>query len=285
MEGLLTIVLLSSLEPAMADRKPRLTRETAQIGRDPIEVHIYTPRNCERGSGPLLLVFAGYERNAEDYLRRVRRAARAHCMTVFAPEFDRERFPRDLYQLAGVTRQSVKTGNENCMGTVLKQLLDWARAYEGRSDAPYILFGHSAGAQMLTRVAAYCPPLEPARIVLANPSAYVSPSLIEPMPYGLRGYINVKESEDRLRQYLALPITIYLGSEDHGAELLDESAPARRQGRNRFERGQRTYLTALEIAKIRGWGFNWRLVIAQGVGHSSKEMLRAPELPQALGLE
>jgi hypothetical protein len=50
----------------------------------------------------------------------------------------------------------------------------------------------------------------------------------------------------------------------------------------RFARGKATYAAGREMANTRGWAFNWRLVVAKGVGHSSKGMLRAEEMSAAL---
>jgi len=51
----------------------------------------------------------------------------------------------------------------------------------------------------------------------------------------------------------------------------------------RFARGQATYATGCEMAVARGWAFNRRLVVAKGVGHSSRGMLRAAEMSTAVG--
>lgn len=254
--------------------------EMAQIGSEAIEVHTYRPRGCN--SAGLMFIFPGYERNAHGYMRRARRIARAECLTIFAPEMDQERFPRSRYQRAGVMKNGRASLDETCMGLFLRRLLDWARRLEKRPDAPYVLFGHSAGAQLLSRVAAYCPMQAPSRIILANPSSYVAPSLIEPAPYGFGGILDVREREERLRDYLAQPVTIYLGDADLGDFRLDETVAANRQGLTRFARGQATYAAGREMANTRGWAFNWRLVVAKGVGHSSKGMLRADEMASAL---
>lgn len=255
--------------------------ELAQIGSETIEVYTYRPQDCTGGG--LMFIFPGYERNARGYMRRARQIARAECLTIFAPEMDQERFPRSRYQRAGVTKDGRASLDETCMGLFLRRLLDWARRLEKRPDAPYVLFGHSAGAQLLSRVAAYCPLPSPARIILANPSSYVAPSLIEQTPYGFGGILDVREREERLQAYLAQPVTIYLGDADTGDFRLDETIAANRQGPTRYARGKATYEAGREMASARGWAFNWRLVVAKGIGHSSKGMLRANEMSAAIG--
>lgn len=257
-------------------------RDVAMIGDEPIVIHAYRPRACPERA--LLFVFPGYERNAGEYLRRARRVARSHGLTVFAPELDRERFPRARYQRAGVSAAAAEVDAERCMGLFVRRLVAWGRERQGRPDAPYLLFGHSAGAQMLVRVAAYCPLEAPARIVVANPSAYVAASLIDPRPYGFAGRGDLSAREDQLRAYVAQPLSIYLGTDDTGTELLDDSLHAQRQGPNRLERGRAVFDQAHRLAATRGWSFGWRLVLAPGVGHSSRGMLRAPQLDQAIAI-
>jgi hypothetical protein len=90
--------------------------------------------------------------------------------------------------------------------------------------------------------------------------------------------------ERLLRDYLAQPITIYVGEQDVGSEQLDGSARAMRQGPTRVQRGRNVFRDAKHYAQLRGLEFNWRLIVAAGVGHTSRGMLRAPELVDAFGL-
>lgn len=259
------------------------TRLSVKIGQEVIKVHSYKPKHCST-DGRLLFVFSGFERNAVEYMRRAKIIAQKACLTVYAPDLDRERFPRWRYQRGGLIAGKELT-TQNCMGLFLDEFISWARKREGRPLAPYILFGHSAGAQMLSRVSAYCPVESASRIVVANPSSHVAASLSEIVPYGFRKFANSSERRARMKDYLAQPITIYLGSEDVGDERLDNSVPARRQGANRFERGQFIFEEARMTALRHGWPFNWNLVVADHVGHSSQQMLSDPKIAEALGLE
>lgn len=257
-----------------SDRTRRIEFATATLGGESIEVGMYRPPNCD--GSRLLIVFHGYERDADSYLRSARRVARQTCMTVLAPRLDRERFPSWRYQRAGVRRGIDGIDLTACIGPLILQLVDWGRQHVSRPDADYVLFGHSAGAQMLSRVAAYCPLPSPNRIVIANPSSHVTPTLTERVPYGFRGAGPLSLQKDLLRRYLAQPITIYLGGDDVGDFRMLNNRAARRQGVNRLERGRAVYDEAQRLATQKGWTLNWRLVEAPGVGHSGRGMLRAP---------
>lgn len=123
--------------------------------------------------------------------------------------------------------------------------------------------------------------------MIANPSTWVLPNGREDAPYGfdMRTDNRLDRNEEALlRSYLGAPVTVYLGSEDTGDEDLAMSSAARRQGEHRLDRGRRTYEAAKREARSRGWPFNWRLVMADGVGHSGGGMLRSSAMPSTLGL-
>ncbi len=263
-----------------AEKTNRTTYATAILGGESIEVALYRPPGCD--GRRLLFVFHGYERDAVSYLKSARRIARETCMTVVAPRFDRERFPSWRYQRAGVKRGEGGIDMTSCIGPLVMELVDWARQHLGGPHAEYVLFGHSAGAQMLSRLAAYYPLLAPFRIVIANPSSHVTPFLTERVPYGFRAAGSPAQQKEMLRRYLARPITLYLGGDDVGEFRLLTNRAARRQGENRLERGRAVYKEAAQVAAQEGWPFNWRLVEARGVGHSGRGMLRAPEAAIAI---
>ena len=184
------------------------------------------------------------------------------------PEFDSERFPTSQYQRGGKT-----------VGLV-PELVAWARTAAGQADMPYILLGHSAGAQFLARVAAYGQTAA-TRIVIANPSTWVTPSTSTAAPYGFGGTPNAGQT---LRASLALPIVVLLGGADTGTRNLSMTKEAMAQGPNRLTRGQNTFQAAQSVAQKQGWPFGWTLVEIPGVGHDATRMFAAPQTAAALGL-
>jgi dienelactone hydrolase len=274
------ILLILVLATGASARETGTGRETAVIGDMSIAVFTYRPAGCAPAA--LLFVFHGADRNAAGYRDRARPLASRACLVVLAPLFDRDRFPNWRYHRGGIVHKDRVLPRAQWAVTLVAGLVDWARRREDRHDLPYYLFGHSAGGQFLSRVAAYTRP-DAARIVIANPSSHVAPSIEEAAPYGMGGLSeDEKTAEAGLRQYLSLPVTVYLGENDIGHRLLGNHPAARRQGANRFERGQHVYRAALALAKRKGWPFNWRLVTAPGVGHSSRRMLAPSQAMQAL---
>lgn len=257
-------------------------RAEARIEGEEIEVFTYRPPGCAQPS--ILLVFHGTGRTAESYRNAARPLADRACLAIYAPLFDKDRFPNWRYHRGGVVREGEVQPQEDWTVDLVDDLIDWAQAQEGRPDAPSYLFGHSAGGQFLSRVAAYDPPSEARRIIIANPSTYVWPDVEEDAPYGFDRLAEEGAEDDMLRAYLAAPVTVFLGLEDTGDKDLVTNRPARRQGENRLDRGMNVFEAARELAESRGWPFNWSLVTADGIGHEGGKMMRSPEMLDAMGL-
>jgi len=248
----------------------------------PIAVYTYHPLGCARPA--FLFVFHGNGRGAASYRNSARPLADQVCFIVFSPLFDESRFPNWSYHRGGIVQDGTVLPREKWTVDLVEDLVEWARQEEGRPDAPYYLFGHSAGGQFLSRVGAFALPSDAERIVIANPSTQVLPSLDEMAPYGLGGVFDEDDGEARLRAYLQLPITIYLGLEDTGDEDLTNNSAANRQGKNRLERGEFVFRMGQSVARENGWEFGWRLVRVPGLGHSARDALRADQIDDALGL-
>lgn len=274
----------ASVPPAYAELAPIGAGDrhyTISVGGADLTVFTYRPTNCVNPA--LLLVFHGVGHNADGYRDHAHPIADRLCMLVVAPLFDKKRFPGWRYQFGGIVHGGAIQPSNAWTGQMVLEIVDLVRRTEGR-ELDYYLLGHSAGAQFLNRLAAFIPN-EAKRIVIANPSTYVFPSLSTKVPHGFGGLYSAGADEAELQRYLALPLTIYLGKEDTGDEERDDRPEAVAQGKTRYERGRNMYRAGRDLAQSRGWTFNWRLVEAPGVGHSARTMFAAPEAVAALGFQ
>jgi hypothetical protein len=225
----------------------------------------------------ILAVFAGLERNAGPYRDAARPLADTLCAIVVSPEFDRDRFPTWRYQRGGVVEHGRFLPPGHRTVDFVAPLIGWARGVSAQPNLPYALIGHSAGAQFLSRVAAYTAP-DAAHIVIANPSSWVLPSLVEDAPYG---FGKVPQAEQALRAYLARPITVLLGGADTHTHNLSTEPEAVAQGTNRLERGRNTFVSAEKVAREHGWAFGWTEAEVSGVGHSATRMFASTKAAAA----
>jgi pimeloyl-ACP methyl ester carboxylesterase len=151
------------------------------------------------------------------------------------------------------------------------------------NHSPYYFLGHSAGAQFLMRLAALYP-AEAVRIVAANPGSDLFPRRDWNYPFGF-GKLPASLSDDTaLQRYLSAPLTLYLGRADNDPNHpeLDRSEDAEREGPYRLARGRNCFDYAQNLARERGWKFNWRKVEVAGISHDASKMFAAPQAGEAL---
>lgn len=245
-----------------------------------LEVFTYKPAGYR--NGPLVVVCHGVLRNAEEYRDHARSLADRFGAIVAAPLFPLSQFSIEQYQKGGLKIDGRVQPLESCTWFALPDVVAEIRRREGQSELPYYFLGHSGGAQFLVRLAGYLQ-TDVKRIVVANPGTYLLPSREAPYPYGFGELPDELSSDEMLRRYLAQPLTVYLGDADRERdEHLDKLPWAEQQGPTRYERGQRAFLQAQQLAEAKGWRFGWRLLVVPGVGHDHQAMFDHELCEQAL---
>lgn len=256
---------------------------TVRASSYPIQVFTYKPGSYDPLSSPLLVVFHGVLRNADEYRDDARELGERLGALVIAPKFDLERFPTDQYQRGGLFRENgTLAPRDEWTYALVPQIVERVREIENRPQMPCYFIGHSAGGQFVVRMAAFSD-VTGARLVAANAGSYIFATREIPFAYGF-GNLPAELSDDVVLQcYLAKPLTLYLGAaDDHPDEHFDDSPLAMLQGGSRYERGQNGFALAKKLAEERNWEFNWRMVIAQGIEHDHLKMFNAPEAEIAL---
>lgn len=250
-------------------------------GTNSINVFTYKPRNFT--NGPLIVVFHGMLRNADLYVTNAAPLAERCHAIVIAPEFPTNRFSKESYNTGGVLKKNAPQPREEWTFQFIADAIAQVRARENNPQLPYYLIGHSAGGQFAMRYAALMPP-GAQRIVAANPGSNLFPRRDWKFGYGFGGLPENLSDDTALKNYLAAPLTLYLGLDDNDPNHfeLDKSAAAQKQGKFRLERGRNCFAYAQKLAQERGWQFNWRKVEVPGIAHDGKAMLAAKEAEDAL---
>ncbi|KWC17152.1 hypothetical protein [Burkholderia ubonensis] len=253
---------------------------TVNVAGVALPVFTYRPAHCTPAT--LLVVFHGVQRDGAAYRDHATPLAERICAIVVAPQFDAARFPRNVYQYGGASAAHGLSRDPRQPRALVAPLIDWARRASGIAAPRVVLLGHSAGAQFLDRVAAYGGVPGVARIVIANPSTWVMPSVTDAAPFGFGGLGPAHAGDDALRAYLAQPVTVLLGTDDIGGTHLVHGSEADGQGANRYARGLNAFRAARAVAAQRGWTFNWRLVEAPGIGHDAARLFASPAARRAV---
>lgn len=248
---------------------------------EPITLFTYKPATYKKG--PIFVIFHGVNRNAEDYRNFAITLGERFGAIVVAPLFDSARFPSARYQKGGILKKDIAQKVEKWTYSIIPKIISNIKSLEQNDSLDYYLIGHSAGGQFLVRMAAFLPG-DAIRIVAANPGSDLFPTKDQPYGYGFGGLPLSLSNDTILKNYLAAPLTIFLGIDDIRPEHnFDTSADGMIQGSSRLERGRNCYEYAKKLAKQKGWKFNWRKVeTKEAIDHDAARMFAAPEIQKAL---
>ena len=285
----------SPAPPVLGEGTGRFRFDTGRAGAAPIEVAFYRPPTFHTDS-PILIVVPGAGRNADDYRDSWLESARRHGVLVLAPEYPDPPYDVAGYHFGGIIRNLELRNATIAPGTQVYRLSDedilfdpnterstWlfgdfdrlfatVAAAVGSRQTGYDLFGHSAGGQILHRLALFHPDSRARRILAANSGFYTYPRLDVPLPFGLA---DAGLTPNDLEQALAMPLVLFLGERDdehetRGTHLRTPAADG--WGIGRLARGRRFYEEGRRIAGELGVPFAWQLEVVPDVGHDYRRM-------------
>jgi len=247
-----------------------------------VTVHLHRPRDFTPASR-ILMVLHGRNRNGDEYRDHFAAESEARGFLVVAPNFPEKHYPHpEAYNYGRMIDPSGATQpRKRWIFPILEEVFRDVRQRAESTRDRFFVFGHSAGSQLVHRMATFHWIDSIERAVAANAGSYTMPVRGVPFPFGIDG---IDVSDDHLRSLFARPLVILLGDKDVDTEdpQLPREPEAMSQGPNRFARGQRYFETAKREAQRLHTPFIWRLAIAPGVAHSGKDM--APFAVKELGL-
>lgn len=244
-----------------------------------IQLFAYKPVTYH-GEGFILLLH-GASRTAESYRDNAVGMADDAGRLVVVPLFDQERFPEWRYQFGGVFRPdgSLAPPEERTFAFIPK-IVSYIRAREGAPQMPYLLAGFSAGSQFVSRMTVFMD-TDAERVIAMAGGSIVFPTRDMKFGLGFGGLPDELSNDERIKRYLALPMTVYIGTADTATAQLPQGE-AYEQGVHRYSRNIRWFNEAMDLAYEKQWPFNWRLVIADGPGHSPRDMFHNSQIQNAL---
>jgi len=236
----------------------------------PVKVYTYRPRQCD-STCPIVFVMHGVKRDASNYRTHWEFAADRWGFIVIAPEMIS--WPKAAaYNLGDVAQQPDR---EKWAFSLIEHLFDEVR--DGQKT--YRIFGHSAGAQFVQRMALFLPGNRASVMIAANPGWYTMPEWrkdkgAEPFPYSL---VNARVGEAELRQALSKRLVIMAGEKDTDPddENLNKTPGAMKQGEMRVERAENFFKAATAAANDLGVKLAWELIEVPDVAHDGQSMSRA----------
>lgn len=259
-----------------AGRSHVLHEDVSPAGAETINIETYVPQACSARPCRLVIALHGLLRNAEAARDNWIEAADRHGLLIAAPHFDKERFPTRLYQQGGVRGEPDRA---RWVFAVIERFFDVALKSGRVEGQGYVLFGHSAGAQFVHRMAILMPEARFTTAVSANAGFYTLPAGKIAAggfsyPYSLDG---TPATEAGTKLALAKPLLVMLGERDNDPdhEQLNKSKGAQAQGSNRLERGRHFVAISRAEAQRLGVDSPWREIIVPDAAHDQRKMANA----------
>jgi len=253
---------------------------------------VFTPRS------KILIVVPGSGRNANDYRDAWIEPAEAYSWLVLSPSYAESDYDFAAYQMCGVIQNlRFPTGidpdeavvtlrdedidfepnlhREEWLFNDFDRLFSDVVAATNSEQTSYDVFGHSAGGQILHRLALFQRESKARRIIACNSGFYTLPDFSVAQPFGLKG---TAVTEADLQASFQKELIIGLGALDSsneagGIQLHTPLADA--QGLSRMDRGRYFFEFSRRKAEEINATFNWRLQIVEDVGHDYRGMSKS----------
>ncbi|WP_323846124.1 hypothetical protein [Microbulbifer magnicolonia] len=270
--------------------------------RKPVSIFYHKPKNFGPDSR-ILLVVPGAGRDAWGYRDNWVEVSETHNVLILSPAYPEEDYDFAGYHLGGVvssieftnysTEKSegrinkyiVRSDRDIVLGKItdseerifqdFDRIFAEAVAATGSNREKYDIFGHSAGGQILHRMALFYPHSKADRIIAANSGQYTLPNNRINFPFGLGG-TEIKTGS--YQDFFAVNLTVLVGEKDDENEsrgTLLFTPTLNQQGLGRLSRARYFYKIAQQQAEQSNTKFNWRLRVVDNTGHDSRQMSKA----------
>ena len=246
--------------------------EKTGVTDDPINVYYFRPTTWEPGDD-IVVAMHGIYRDAENQLEDLSFYANKKNFLLVCPEFSNEKYPGSRYYNNGnVMSEGKLQDKEDWVFSSIDRILNDVKTKFNSLNSKTLLYGHSAGAQIVHRYVLFNDDMNFDLIVSANAGGYTMPDSTISFPYGVGG---VPMSNEEWKTIFSKPVVILLGEEDTVPDdNLNVSAASNAQGKNRFERGKNFYEQMKNKAKELNAQFNWELSTVPEVGHNYYKMAK-----------
>lgn len=134
----------------------------------PLKAWYYRPPHLS-DTAPIVFVMHGVKRDADNYRNTWMAAAELFGFLLICPRFHKSDYSQAAYQLGNLADGSgeLLPENEWTFG-VVERLFDFVKKTTGNTSERYHIYGHSAGAQFVHRLALFVPEARYATAVAAN---------------------------------------------------------------------------------------------------------------------
>lgn len=219
-----------------------------------------------------LIALHGMGRNARGMANDFRMAvARTENVAVIVPHFSQANFTGAQYNQLNIHNGTVIRPFAEWTFHIVDEIFLYFRERTGLRAERYILYGHSAGGQFVSRTfqLSQSPFLDFG--LAANSGNFTFIDETRYYPNGIRNLMDRRE--DMVNSIQNRRLYIMIGTLDNDPDAHDLSRAFMEQGIHRYERNHNFYQHSRNIAQQNNISFNWELVVMEGVSHNAAQTL------------
>lgn len=267
-----------------------------------IKVYYHRPEKFSEDSR-MLMVIPGAGRNGDSYRDAWIDIAERFNVLILSPMFDEKHYMFEEYHLCGLVQSSnfleatrfiensniarlneealecsFNTNSNKWIFNDLDRIFDLVQEKTHSSQLQYDLFGHSAGGQILHRMALFSTSDKARTLIAANAGFYTLPDFETEMPFGIK---STSINEEDLKSVFKKSLILLIGEEDNEKETrgtLLRSINADRQGLGRLARGHYFHSFSKQTAEALNVEFRWALETVPNVGHNHRQLVEKAAL-------
>ena len=219
----------------------------------------------------ILFIMHGGSRAAKSYITDWLPLAENRNVVLIAPKFSKEFYKEYVYLMKSNEKGRAISDPSLDLENSLGLLFDFFSSKLKLTNKSFRLYGHSGGSQFVHRYLLLSEELRIDKAAMANAGFYTFADDLIKYPFGIKG---MRVSDDRLEWFLRLKAGVFLADQDN--DLRQSNLPsmrkARKQGKNRLQRGNNFFNHLIKLGKDRNISFRWRYHIVQGVAHDNLGM-------------
>ena len=224
----------------------------------------------------VLFIIHGNSRDVKKYLNLWLEDAKDKNVILVAPHFTKENYPNfGTLQIAKLSGKILNDQSNNLTNSISSFFTYFKSKYNLESST-YRIFGFSAGSQFVHRYLMYGKDTRTEKAVLGSAGWYTFLNE-EKYPYGTK---NMPIEKERYEWFLSRRVLFILGNKDNDPNhpTLNLSKGAKKQGNNRYERGQNYFDNLLNFSQKNKIPFRWRYKLVPSLDHNT-EMLSKNAIP------
>ncbi len=224
----------------------------------------------------VLFIIHGNSRDVKKYLNLWLDDAKDKNVILVAPHFTKENYPN--FGTLQIAKSSGKILNDqsNNLTNSISSFFTYFKSKYNLESSTYRIFGFSAGSQFVHRYLMYGKDTRTEKAVLGSAGWYTFLNE-EKYPYGTK---NMPIEKERYEWFLSRRVLFILGNKDNDPNhpTLNLSKGAKKQGNNRYERGQNYFDNLLNFSQKNKIPFRWRYKVVPSLDHNT-EMLSKNAIP------